>query len=66
MARALGGHGALLAWARNRLSDGGCVLLWVTVDVERELEEQPGWRVLSSPLPGMERGRLVQMVPCFT
>ena len=65
-ARALGGHGALLAWARNRLSDGGCVLLWVTVDVERELEEQPGWRVLSSPLPGMERGRLVQMVPCFT
>ena len=65
-ARALGGHGALLAWARNRLSDGGCVLLRVTGDVERELEEQPGWRVLSSPLPGMERGRLVQMVPCFT
>jgi 16S rRNA (guanine527-N7)-methyltransferase len=65
-ARALGGYGGLLAWARCGLSDGGCVLLWATVDVERELEEQPGWRVLSSPLPGMERGRLVQMVPCFT
>jgi 16S rRNA (guanine527-N7)-methyltransferase len=65
-ARALGGYGELLGWARNRLSDGGCVLLWATVDIECGLEGQPGWRVLSSPLPGMERGRLVQMVPCFT
>jgi 16S rRNA (guanine527-N7)-methyltransferase len=65
-ARALGGYGELLDWARNRLSDGGCVLLWGTVDIERGLEDRSGWRVLSSRLPGMERGRLIQMVPCFT
>ncbi len=65
-ARALGGYGELLGWARTRLNDGGHVLLWATADVERGLADLPGWRVLSSPLPGMERGRLVQMVPCFT
>jgi 16S rRNA (guanine527-N7)-methyltransferase len=65
-ARALGGYGELLGWARVRLTDGGYVLLWATVDVESALADLPGWRVLSSPLPGMERGRLVQMVPCFT
>lgn len=65
-ARALGGYGELLGWARPRLSDQGSVLLWGTSAVERELAELPAWRVLSSPLPGTERGRLVQMVPCFT
>jgi 16S rRNA (guanine527-N7)-methyltransferase len=65
-ARALGGYGELLEWARNRLSDDGCVLLWGTADIERRLEDRSAWRVLSSPLPGMERGRLIQMVPCFT
>jgi 16S rRNA (guanine527-N7)-methyltransferase len=65
-ARALGGYHELLGWARNRLSDAGCVLLWATIDIEHELRGTSGWRVLSSPLPGMERGRLVQMVPCFT
>lgn len=65
-ARALGGYGELLGWARPRLSDQGSVLLWATSVVERELAELAAWRVLSSPLPGTERGRLVQMVPCFT
>ena len=65
-ARALGGYGDLLGWARRRLTDGGCVLLWATEGVERQLGNLPGWRVLSSPLPGMERGRLLQIVPCFT
>jgi 16S rRNA (guanine527-N7)-methyltransferase len=65
-ARALGGYGELVRWSRNQLKDGGRVLLWATVDLERRLRELPGWRVLSSPLVGTERGRLVQMVPCFT
>lgn len=65
-ARALGGYETLARWARRRLAEGGRVLLWVTVDIESTLRDLPDWRVLSSSLPGMERGRLVQMIPCFT
>ncbi len=60
-ARAVGGHGALLGWARSHLVEGGAVALWTTVDGEREAAAEPGWRVLSWPLVGLDRGRLVSL-----
>jgi len=60
-ARAVGGHRALLSWARPRLGDGGGVALWTTVDVERELIKESGWSVLNWPLVGLDRGRLVYL-----
>jgi len=60
-ARAVGGHGALLGWARSHLVEGGTVALWTTVDGEREAAEAAGWRVLSWPLVGLDRGRLVSL-----
>jgi len=65
-ARAVGGTGELLGWASGRLVSGGWIALWTTEDGERELRELAGWRVLSSPLPSLSRGRLVQLAPCFT
>lgn len=65
-ARALGGYPELLKWASGRLTDGGGVLLWSTASDLAGLEEIPGWRVLSSPLPGLTHGRLVRLQPCFT
>lgn len=65
-ARAVGGDIELLSWARTRLRAEGEVLLWTTVGAERRLSAQPGWRVLSSPLPGLEHGRLCRLQPCFT
>jgi 16S rRNA (guanine527-N7)-methyltransferase len=62
-ARALGGHGALLEWARPRLAAGGGVALWTTEDGERELALEGRWRVLSWPLVGLDRGRLVYLEP---
>jgi 16S rRNA (guanine527-N7)-methyltransferase len=64
--RALGGYHELLAWAGNRLCPGGQVVLWTTADEQEWAAEFTQWRVLSSPLPGLDRGRLVQMRPCFT
>lgn len=64
--RAVGGHGALLEWARERLAPAGEVVVWTTVDGEAELEAVAGWRVLSSQLPGLESGRLTRLQPCFT
>ncbi|MCU0303185.1 MAG: 16S rRNA (guanine(527)-N(7))-methyltransferase RsmG [Thermoanaerobaculales bacterium] len=67
--RAVGGLGDLVEWARDRLAAGGGVALWTTEDGEREMANQRGWRVLSSPLVGLERGRLVYLQaerPCFT
>lgn len=58
-ARAVGGHRSLLSWARTRVSGGGRVALWTTVEGEKELTGEPGWRVLSWPLVGLDRGRLV-------
>jgi 16S rRNA (guanine527-N7)-methyltransferase len=60
-ARAVGGHKALLAWARSHLNEGGGVALWTTVDGECEVAEEAGWRVLSWPLVGLDRGRLVSL-----
>ena len=65
-ARALGAYGELLGWARTRLSAGGALIVWTTVGKEGELREQPGWRMLSSALPGLDRGRLARLQPCFT
>lgn len=65
-ARALGDAEALLAWAGGRLRPAGRVLLWTTEDGVAALRGLEGWRVLSSPLPGLERGRLCRLQPCFT
>lgn len=64
--RAVGATDELLGWTRDRLASGGRVALWTTADEERELRKVAGWRVLSSPLPSLDRGRLVQLTPCFT
>lgn len=66
VSRALGGHEELLAWARGRLRPEGKVLLWTTEEEVRRLESAPGWRVVSSPLPELDRGRLAEFQPCFT
>jgi len=64
--RAVGGHEALLEWARGRLTEGGEVVIWTTVDGQAALEAVAGWRVLSSPQPGLDCGRLARLQPCFT
>ncbi len=65
-ARALGGYPDLLEWASGRLTGGGRVVLWSTKPGLAGLQEIPGWRVLSSPLPGLTHGRLVRLQPCST
>ncbi len=65
-ARAVGGDEALLMWARERLLPGGEVVLWTTAAPQKRLSALPGWRVLSSALPGLDRGRLCRLQPCFT
>ncbi len=65
-ARAVGGHDAMLGWARTRLTTAGEVFLWTTVGGLAELQAVAGWRVLSSGLPGLECGRLARLQPCFT
>jgi 16S rRNA (guanine527-N7)-methyltransferase len=64
--RALGGQAEVLQWARVRLAPRGWVVVWTTERGEAKLRELGGWRVLSSPLPGLERGRLVRLQSCFT
>jgi 16S rRNA G527 N7-methylase RsmG len=66
VSRALGGHAALLSWARKHLRPGGRVLLWTSTKTLTELGEVPGWRVVSWPLPGLDTGRLAEFQPCFT
>jgi 16S rRNA (guanine527-N7)-methyltransferase len=64
--RAVGNQKEILGWARSRLAADGSVFLWSTKEAEDELREMVNWRVLSSPLPGLDRGRLVRLQPCFT
>jgi len=64
--RAVGGHAAMLEWARSRLTTNGGVAFWTTVEGEREIARVPGWRVLSWPLIGLDRGRLVSLRKCST
>jgi 16S rRNA (guanine527-N7)-methyltransferase len=62
-ARAVGRHTEIIRWARERLAEGGSVALWTTLEGEREMAREDGWRVLSWPLVGLERGRLVSLQP---
>jgi 16S rRNA (guanine527-N7)-methyltransferase len=62
-ARAVGGHNAILDWAGGCLAPGGGVALWLTEEGEREVSEVRGWRMLSWPLVGLDRGRLVHLAP---
>jgi len=64
--RAVGDFSGVLDWARSRLSAGGQVMLWTTTKSEAGLRKTPGWRVLSSSLPGLDTGRLVRLQPCST
>jgi 16S rRNA (guanine(527)-N(7))-methyltransferase RsmG len=65
--RAVGHHHGLLAWAGGgRLTAGGAVVLWTTEAGEADVAEEPGWRVVSWPLVGLDRGRLVHLKPCST
>ncbi len=64
--RAVGDHGAILEWARARLTRAGEVVIWTTIDGEAALGDVAGWRVLSSQLPGLTCGRLARLQPCFT
>jgi 16S rRNA (guanine527-N7)-methyltransferase len=65
-ARALGGYADLVSWAGSRLGPAGRVLIWGTEEAAEGLKKSPGWRVLSSPLPGLDRGRLIRLQPCST
>ncbi|MCP4900363.1 MAG: 16S rRNA (guanine(527)-N(7))-methyltransferase RsmG [bacterium] len=64
--RALGGYGDLLTWAEGSVRSGGRVILWLTDDVAAHLKPSSNWRVLSSRLPALERGCLVEYKACFT
>jgi len=65
-ARAVGGHEALLGWACGRLAPGGSMAIWGTVDDTRTLGGLSGLSMVSSPLPGLERGRLILFKVCST
>jgi len=64
--RALGGVAEVLEWARGRLTPQGLLLLWTTEDELARLRIGSGWRVVSSPLPCLQRGRLARFRQCFT
>ncbi len=65
-ARAVGGHEALLGWAAEHLALTGAVALWATIDDAQRLDGLSGWSVVSSPLLGLERGRLIFFKVCST
>lgn len=65
-ARAVGDFAGVLDWARPRVTANGQVVFWTTMEIEAGLRKARGWRVLSSSLPGLDRGRLVRLQPCFT
>ena len=64
--RAVGNQREILGWALTRLAANGTVFLWTTQEAEDGLREVTDWHVLSSALPGLDRGRLVRLQPCFT
>jgi len=64
--RAVGNQRDILDWAWSRLAADGAVFLWTTEGAEERLRGTINWRVLSSPLTGLDRGRLLRMQPCFT
>ncbi len=65
-ARAISERDELLSWARGRLTPRGAVFLWATEATAAALVGRAGWSVLSSKLPGLDRGRLLRLQPCFT
>jgi 16S rRNA (guanine527-N7)-methyltransferase len=65
-ARAVSEREQLLRWAHGRLAPKGAVFLWSTGEVEEALVGHEAWAVLSSKLPGLDRGRLLRLRPCFT
>lgn len=64
--RAVGGHEVLLEWARRHMCSSGTVAIWGTVDEARRLGGLSGWSVISSPLLGLDRGRLIFFKVCST
>jgi 16S rRNA (guanine527-N7)-methyltransferase len=64
--RAVGNQQEILDWAESRLAADGAVFLWATEEAEVGLRGMVNWRMLSSPLPGLDRGRLIRLQPCFT
>jgi 16S rRNA (guanine527-N7)-methyltransferase len=64
--RAVGNQREILDWAESRLAADGAVFLWATEEAEEGLREMVNWRMLSSRLPGLDRGRLIRLQPCFT
>ncbi|MCK5377905.1 MAG: 16S rRNA (guanine(527)-N(7))-methyltransferase RsmG [Acidobacteria bacterium] len=64
--RAVGGHEAILEWAVDHVAPSGAVAIWGTVDDVRRLSGLSGWSMLSSPLLGLERGRLIFFKVCST
>jgi 16S rRNA G527 N7-methylase RsmG len=64
--RAVGNQREILDWAGSRLAADGAVFLWATEEAEVGLRGMVNWRMLSSPLPGLDRGRLIRLQPCFT
>lgn len=64
--RAVGGHEGLLTWATRHLSPSGAVMIWGTVDEARRLSGLSGWSVISSPLLGLDKGRLISFKVCST
>lgn len=65
-ARAVGRHEDVLKWATGKLNEGGFVALWATEREETKLRSQVQWHVLSSPILGLKRGRLLRIQPSFT
>lgn len=64
--RAVGGHDALLSWSRSRLRPGGMVAIWSTEAEARRWRRVSSWSVISSPIPGLDRGRLIMLRVCST
>jgi len=56
----------LLDFAAHHLEPGGKMMLWSTREEFERLSMKKGWHVLSSPLPDLDRGLLIEMEPCFT
>lgn len=64
--RALRIEETMLEFAVNHLNPGGRLLLWSTDEEEARTRRLDGWRVVSSALPDLDRGCLIEMEPCFT
>jgi len=65
-ARAVGEHEKLLAWAPEHLAPSGAVAFWATTNEARRLGGLSGWSMVTSPLIGLERGRLIFFKVCST